>query len=103
MCLFTTILPFTMSKKTENRFCFILMSQDKELDDYIGYMFSCFAQQKITGDLTKRIASCLNDMARIRLVTMIPSMVEDGVSFRERRWIRLFVTYPVRANVMHDS
>lgn len=97
------ILPFTMSKKTDNRFCFILMSQDKELDDFIGYMFSCFAQQKITGDLTKRIASCLNDMARIRLVTIMSSMVEDGVSFRERRWIRLFVTYPVRGHLIHGS
>ena len=34
-----------MSKKTENRFCFMLVSEDKELDDFVGYMFSCFAQQ----------------------------------------------------------
>lgn len=88
------ILPFAMSKKTENRFCFMLVSEDKELDDFVGFMFSCFAQQKITGDLTKRIASCLKDMVRIPMNTSQSSMVEAGVLFREGKWTRQFVTYP---------
>ena len=76
------ILPFAMSKNTENRFCFMLVSEDKELYDFVGFMFSCFAQQKITGDLTKRIASCLKDMVRIPMHTSESSMVEAGGLFR---------------------